>query len=127
MANSELELIVADKANAPGPYSHAVIHNNTAYVSSQTGMPPEDDDPGSVALQTTRAFESIREILLASNTDLSQVIKVNVYLADMDAFSEMNEAYLEVFGHHRPARTTIHINEYPGGYKVAFDVIAAVS
>ena len=127
MAGSELELIIADKANAPGPYSHAVIHGDTAYVSSQTGMAPEGEEPGSVGQQTTRAFDSIREILSAAGTELSQVVKVNVYLADMDAFSEMNEAYLHAFGDHRPARTTIHINEYPGGYKVAFDVIAAVS
>lgn len=127
MGDSELELIIADKANAPGPYSHAVVHANTAYVSSQTGMPPEGEGPGSVGLQTTRAFDSIREILLAAGTELSQVVKVNVYLADMGAFGEMNDAYLEVFGDHRPARTTIHINEYPGGYKVAFDVVAAVS
>jgi 2-iminobutanoate/2-iminopropanoate deaminase len=127
MAGSELELIVADKANTPGPYSHAVIYADTAYVSSQTGMPPAGEDPGSVGLQTTRAFDSIREILIASGTELSEVIKVNVYLADMGAFAEMNDAYLEVFGDHRPARTTIHVNEYPGGYKVAFDVVAAVS
>jgi 2-iminobutanoate/2-iminopropanoate deaminase len=90
-------------------------------------MAPDGEEPGSVGLQTTRAFASIGEILSACGTDYSQVVKANVYLADMAAFGEMNAAYLEVFGDHRPARTTIHINEYPGGYKVAFDVIAAVS
>ena len=92
MPDSELELIVADKANAPGPYSHAVIHNGTAYVSSQTGMAPDGEEPGSVGLQTTRAFASIGEILSACGTDYSQVVKANVYLADMAAFGEMNAA-----------------------------------
>ncbi len=126
MANPQIQLIVAPKANPPGPYSHVAVHNGTAYISSQLGSPAPGEEAGSVAEQTQRAFASIVEILHAAASDLSNVLKVTVYLSDFQYFAEMNEAYVEIFGDHRPARTTIACKEFPGGCKVAFDAIAAV-
>lgn len=126
MANPQIKFIVAPKANPPGPYSHVAVHDGTAYISSQLGSPAPGEETGSIADQTQRAFASIVEILRAAGSDLSRVLKVTVYLSDFQFFAEMNEAYLEVFGDHRPARTTIACKEFPGGCQVAFDAIAAV-
>ena len=126
MTDPQIQFIVAPKANPPGPYSHVAVHNGTAYISSQLGSPAPGEEAGSVAEQTRRAFASIVEILRAAGSDLSNVLKVTAYLSDFQYFAEMNEAYVEIFGDHRPARTTIACKEFPGGCKVAFDAIAAV-
>ena len=126
MTASEIQYFNAEKACPRGPYSHAAVHNGTVYVASQVGLPPEGEEIGSCGVQTERALNCIREILLAAGTDLSRLLKVNIYLAPEGDFAEMNEAYVKVLGDARPPRSTIPIGQLSSGQVVAIDAVAAV-
>jgi 2-iminobutanoate/2-iminopropanoate deaminase len=78
-----------------------------------------------VETQTAQALKNVAAILEAAGSSLSQVIRCGVFLIDMDEFPKMNGVYAEMFGEHRPARTTVAVSELPGpGLRVEIDAIA---
>jgi 2-iminobutanoate/2-iminopropanoate deaminase len=111
---------------AIGPYSHAIRTNNLLFCSGQTPLDPSSmqiDSPD-IGAQTLRAIQNLESVLTAAGLSLSDVVKTNVYLTDMSLFSEMNAAYAQSFGEHRPARTTVGVKELPCGALVEIDCIA---
>ena len=98
-----------------GPYSHIArvgqftTIGGTAAFDPATGQIAGTD----IATQTKRILASFRVMLLSVGSDLDHVIHVNVFLKDMRDFEEMNRAYAEVMGVHRPARTVIGVNDLP--------------
>lgn len=105
-------------ANTPtpiGPYSHIakvgqfISIGGTAGVNPATGQLAGPD----VYAQAKQILESFRVMLQSVNSDLNHVIHVNVFLRDMRDFDEMNRAYVDVLGNHRPARTVIGVSELP--------------
>lgn len=105
-------------ANTPtpiGPYSHIakvgqfISIGGTAGVNPATGQLAGPD----VYAQAKQILESFRVMLQSVNSDLSHVIHVNVFLRDMRDFDEMNRAYVDVLGNHRPARTVIGVSDLP--------------
>ncbi len=98
-----------------GPYNHIakvgpfISIGGTAGVNPATGQLAGAD----VYSQTTQILESFRVMLESVASDLNHVVHVNVFLKDMRDFEEMNRAYVEVMGNHRPARTVIGVNELP--------------
>jgi 2-iminobutanoate/2-iminopropanoate deaminase len=78
-----------------------------------------------VETQTRQVFENIRTILEAAGTDLAHVLRCGVFIVDMRDFEAMNAVYAEVFGEHRPARTTVQVASLPhAGLRVEIDAIA---
>jgi len=63
--------------------------------------------------QTKRILESFRLMLESVGSDLQHIVHVNVFLLKMRDFEDMNRAYVETMGDHRPARTVIGVNELP--------------
>jgi 2-iminobutanoate/2-iminopropanoate deaminase len=105
-----------DSAPRPiGPYSHIARVGNfltiggVAGVDSSTGELVGKD----VGAQTRQILKNLSALLESVNSDLQHVIHVNVFLLHMSDFEEMNEAYAESLGAHRPARTVIGVNELP--------------
>ena len=105
-------------ANTPkpiGPYSHIakvgqfISIGGTAGVDPATGQLAGTD----VYSQTKQILRSFRVMLLSVGSDLNHVIHLNVFLKNMQDFDEMNRAYIEMMGDHRPARTVIGVNELP--------------
>jgi 2-iminobutanoate/2-iminopropanoate deaminase len=105
-------------ANTPkpiGPYNHIakvgqfISIGGTAGVNPVTGQLAGPD----VYLQAKQILESFEVMLKSVGSDLNHVIHVNVFLKDMRDFDEMNRAYIEIMGDHRPARTVIGVNELP--------------
>jgi 2-iminobutanoate/2-iminopropanoate deaminase len=98
-----------------GPYNHIakvgpfISIGGTAGVNPATGQLAGAD----VYSQTRQILESFRVMLESVASDLNHVVHVNVFLKDMRDFDEMNRAYVEVLGNHRPARTVIGVNELP--------------
>ncbi len=98
-----------------GPYNHIakvgpfISIGGTAGVNPATGQLAGAD----VYSQTKQILESFKIMLESVASDLSHVVHVNVFLKDMRDFDEMNRAYVEVMGNHRPARTVIGVNELP--------------
>lgn len=105
-------------ANTPrpiGPYNHIarvgpfISIGGTAGFNPATGQLAGSD----VRSQATQILESFRVMLDSVGSDLNHVIHVNVFLKDMRDFDEMNRAYVDIMGEHRPARTVIGVNELP--------------
>jgi 2-iminobutanoate/2-iminopropanoate deaminase len=98
-----------------GPYNHVakvgsfISIGGTAGVNPATGQLAGPD----VYSQTTQILESFRVMLAAAGSDLQHVVHINVFLKDMSDFEEMNRAYIEQLGDHRPARTVIGVHELP--------------
>jgi len=79
------------------------------------------------ATQTAQCLRNVETILKAAGTDLQHVLRCGVFLLDMKEFKEMNTVYEQLFGAHRPARTTIQAAALPGeGLRVEIDCIAYI-
>ena len=105
-------------ANTPkpiGPYNHIakvgpfISIGGTAGVNPATGKLAGTD----VYSQTKQIIKSFDVMLRSVGSDLNKVIHINVFLNDMQDFEEMNLAYIEMLGDHRPARTVIGVSELP--------------
>lgn len=111
---------------AVGPYSHAVDAGKLVYLSGQTPINTVTGEivQGDVKAQTKQCFTNLFEVLKAANLTPDDVIKVNVYLTDMNHFSAMNEVYESQFSKPFPARTTIAVLALPLGADVEIEMIA---
>ena len=98
-----------------GPYNHIaqvgqfISIGGTAGVNPATGKLAGPD----AYSQTKQILESFQVMLESVGSDLNHVMHVNVFLKDMQDFENMNRAYIEKMGEHRPARTVIGVNELP--------------
>jgi 2-iminobutanoate/2-iminopropanoate deaminase len=119
------------KINASGlarlpAFCHAVVAGDFIYVSGTLGTKLDSMElaEGGTRAETARALQNIGLILQECGASLSDLVKVDVFLADMQTFSEMNEAYLEVMGVDPPARITVGRAELALGAAVEIDAIA---
>lgn len=123
------EVIRTAKAPAAiGPYSQGIKTGDTVYVAGQGGLVPETMRVAgpTVAAQTAQTLRNIAAILQAAGTDLAHVVKVNVLLADIATFAEMNEVYGTFFPVDPPARMTYAVRDLPLGVLVEIDAIAVL-
>lgn len=127
---SELQRIATDEAPAAiGPYSQAIAVDGWVYTAGQIALDPETmqlvgDD---ITAQTAQVFANLKAILHAARCDLSRVVKMTVYLADMGDFAAMNQIYEREFVEHRPARSTFAARELPKGARVEIDCVARMA
>ncbi len=116
-----------DAPQAIGPYSQAVVHNGIVYASGQIPLDPETNnliDEDDITAQTTRVLENLKGILTAAGSSLEQVLKVTVYLQDMNEFPAMNDVYGKYFTSRWPARATVEVARLPKNVRVEIDCIA---
>lgn len=116
----------APQAVSVGPYSHAVAAGELIYLSGQTPIDPTCSKlaPGGISEQTECCFANLFAVLREAGLTPDQVIKVNVYLTDMNDFEAMNAVYARQFDQPYPARTTIGVASLPLGARVEIELIA---
>ena len=109
-----------------GPYSPAIVADGFVFVAGQGPVNPKTNELelGDVQFETRRTLENIQIILSAAGSSLRDVVRVGVFLADMNDFAAMNEVYREFFPEAPPARTTVGA-QLPK-IKVEIDCIARV-
>ena len=119
------------KVNASGlarlpAFCHAVVAGDFIYVSGTLGTKPNSMElaEGGTGAETTQALQNINLILKECGASLADLVKVDVFLANMQTFSEMNEAYLAVMGSDPPARITVGRAELALGATVEIDAVA---
>ncbi|MEV4629468.1 RidA family protein [Micromonospora sp. NPDC049523] len=106
------KVIVADRAAPPGgPYSHAVVAGDFAYLAGACPVHPDGTwVTGDFVEQARAAFTNLARVAEAAGGTLSDAVRVGVYLRDFADFPAMNEIYVEFFGtENLPARTTLPV------------------
>ncbi len=121
------KVIHTDEAPAAvGPYSQAITANGFVYTAGQVPLVPETGAliEGDIQVQTRQALTNLQAVLEAAGSSLQQVIKVTVFLNDMDDFSAMNEIYAEFFDDAPPARSAVEVARLPLDAQVEIEAVA---
>lgn len=109
------------------PYSQVVVVGGFVYISGQVGNDPERGIPNGIEDQTRIALGRIDKILLELGLGLDRLIKVNVFLINMDDFGPMNDIYAELLPNVLPARTTLAVVALPRPeLRIEIDAVAAL-
>ena len=122
-------VIHTDKAPAAiGTYSQAVKVNNTVYLSGQIPLIPDTMEliEGDISLQIRQVFDNLSEVCAASGGDLSNIVKLNIFLTDLSNFAVVNQVMGEYFQQPYPARAAIGVSELPKGAQVEMDGILVI-
>ncbi len=111
---------------AIGPYSHAVIAGDFLYLSGQIPLRPDGSGiaRGTIEEETHQVFANIQAVLNASGAALKDVVKVCVFLDDMENFAAFNKVYGTYFPENPPVRTTFQPGRLPADAKVEIEVTA---
>jgi 2-iminobutanoate/2-iminopropanoate deaminase len=111
-----------------GHYSHGVAYAGLLYISGQLGRTAHmtEESAGDITAQTRRALEGIATVARAAGSDLSKLLKVNVYVTDVAHWQAVNVEYARVLGKHRPARTVIPVGPLHHGALIEIDAIVAL-
>ena len=114
--------------SAVGPYSHGVIAGGLLFCSGQTPLDPDTNVlvEGTVGDRTRRCLDNLAAVCASAGAQLSDAVRCGVYVTDLGAFAEVNEAYAEYFPGQPPARTTIGVAALPLGTDVEIDAIVAL-
>ncbi|HEY5389944.1 MAG TPA: Rid family detoxifying hydrolase [Solirubrobacteraceae bacterium] len=126
--SSEREIVTAPQAPAAiGPYSHAVRSGGLLYCSGQIPLDPASGElvEGSVAVQARRCLDNLEAVAAAAGTQLARAVRITIYMTDLSAFSEVNEACAAAFPGDPPARVTVGVAALPRGAAVEIDAIIA--
>ncbi|MEE8580829.1 MAG: RidA family protein [Myxococcota bacterium] len=107
-------------------FCHATLAGDFIFVSGTLGTLPDSFEllEGGTGPQTRQTLENIRTILAGVGAGPSDLVKVNVFLTDLDTFAEMNDAYLSFFGQDPPARITVGCSGLALNAAVEIDGIA---
>jgi 2-iminobutanoate/2-iminopropanoate deaminase len=122
------KIIYTDLAPKPiGPYNQAVLTNDTLYVSGQIPIDPKNGMliQGDISSQAKQVMENLSAVLKAADMNFNQVVKVSIFLKNMDQFDLINEVY----GHYfedatAPARETVEVSRLPKDVDIEISLIA---
>jgi 2-iminobutanoate/2-iminopropanoate deaminase len=118
-----------EKAPVPvGPYSQAIVCDKMVFCSGQLGI-----DPASGKLVATgtvdeakQSLRNIGSVLEAAGSSMKKVIKVTIFMTDLDRFKDVNAIYADAFSEPFPARTTVGVSRLPLGATIEIDVVASL-
>jgi len=123
-----IRTVLTENAPVPaGHYSQAVVYNGLVFVAGQLAIDPHSGEKklGSIEEQTEQALKNVGEILKAAGSDLNLVLKMTVFVTDIELWERVNEVYARVMGEHRPARAVIPVRDLHHGFLIEIDAIAA--
>jgi len=122
-------IIQTDAApKAIGTYSQAVKVGNTVYLSGQIPLDPASMNlvDGDISAQIKRVFDNLKAVAQAAGGELSDVVKLNVFLTDLNNFALVNEIMAGYFQQPYPARAAIGVASLPKGVPVEMDAIMVI-
>jgi reactive intermediate/imine deaminase len=120
---------IVDTDDAPaavGAYSQGTATDSLVFTAGQIPMTPDGDllEDAPIAEQTERALDNLAAVLEEAGVGLEDVLKVTVFLADIDDFEAMNEAYAAYFETEPPARSAVQAGALPKGVGVEIEAVA---
>lgn len=117
-----------DAPAAVGAYSQGTTNGELVFTAGQIPLTPDgellDDEP--IAEQTRQSLDNVVAILDEAGATPDDVLKVTVFLADIDDFEAMNETYASYFDEEPPARSAVEVGNLPKGAGVEIEAIAVV-
>lgn len=128
-------IATADAPAALGPYAQGVKVNDMIFVSGQLPVNPKTNQlvTGSIGAQTEQVLINLREILEEGGARLDDVVKITIYMTDLDSFDEMNRIFAHFFPNTDtstnllPARATVEVSRLPKNAEIEMDCIAVIS
>jgi len=122
------KIIYTDLAPKPiGPYNQAVLTNDTLYVSGQIPIDPKNGMliQGDISSQAKQVMENLSAVLKAADMNFNQVVKVSIFLKNMDQFALINDVYGQYFEDAAaPARETVEVSRLPKDVDIEISLIA---
>jgi 2-iminobutanoate/2-iminopropanoate deaminase len=107
------------------PFSEGVVAGNTLYVAGQQGPDAQGKVTGTdITVQTTNTIAAIKKIVEQAGFQMSDIVSVTVYIADLNDVPKMNEAYKKLMPDPKPARATVQVAGLIGGAKIEISAIA---
>ncbi len=122
-----LNVIETKKApGAVGPYSQGIKTDTMVYTSGQLPMNPETGELilDDIQAATRLSLNNVNAILEGAGTSLEKVVKVMIFIKDMNDFPLINEVYEEFFNEHKPARSCVEVARLPKDATVEIEAIA---
>jgi reactive intermediate/imine deaminase len=113
---------------AVGAYSQATTNGELAFTAGQIPLTPDGEllDDAPIAEQTEQALDNVTAVLAQAGASMGSVLKMTVYLDDIEDFEEMNETYATYFESEPPARSAVEVGALPKGVGVEVEAVAAV-
>ena len=114
---------------AVGAYSQSTTNGDLLFSAGQIPMMPDGEllDDASIAEQARQSLDNVGAVLDEAGASFDDVLKVTVFLADIDDFEEMNDTYASYFDSEPPARSAVQAGALPKGVGVEIEVVADVS
>lgn len=122
-----MKKINSNKAPQPiGPYSQAIISNNFLFISGQIPINPETNkiESESIEQQTQQVFNNVKEILKEAKLTTDNLVRVEIYLKNIEDFKKVNEIYEKQFTKNYPARHVVEVSNLPLNSKIEITCIA---
>ncbi|KAK0310419.1 hypothetical protein LTR01_003571 [Friedmanniomyces endolithicus] len=124
------KVVLTDKAPPPikGVYNQAIVANGTVYCSGQIGTDPATGKivEGDVQAHTHQIIKNLTAVLEAAGTSIDNVVKVNIFIADIKNFEAVNEVYIQYWGETKPARSCVQAQPPIAGLPVEIECIAVM-
>ena len=116
-----------DAPEAVGAYSQATTNGGILFTAGQIPMTPDGEllDGEDIAVQTRQSLENVKGILEEEGLNMQDVLKVTVFMDDIEDFDEMNDSYKEYFQDNPPARSAVEVANLPKGVGVEIEAIAS--
>ncbi len=122
------KIIHTQDAPAPiGPYNQAILAGNTLYTSGQIAIDPKSGElvTNNIQDETRLVMENLKAVLAAAEMTFENIVKVSIFISDMNNFSKINEVYATYFNEKTaPARETVEVANLPKFVNVEISAIA---
>lgn len=124
-----MKFIHTDAAPQPaGHYSQAVVYGGVVYVAGMLGYDPADPeaDIGGPAEQARQALRNVQNVLEAAGSSLKSVVRMEIFVSDVEHWGPVNEVYAEVMGDHKPARAIVPVKRFRDPFLLEIVATAAL-
>lgn len=126
---SEKKIISTTSAPAAiGPYSQAVQVGNLVFLSGQIPLDPQSMEVvnGCIEAQAIRVLDNMKAVATAAGGQLQDIVKLTIFLTDLDDFTVVNETMKGYFSEPYPARSTVQVSALPRGVSIEIEAILAL-
>ncbi|WP_180339349.1 Rid family detoxifying hydrolase [Peptoniphilus catoniae] len=123
----KLEFTYTKKApEAVGPYSQGAVAGGLIFTSGQLSFIPETGELilDDIKKATLQSLNNVKSIVESAGSSVDKIVKVNIFLKDINDFTEVNEVYADFFGDHKPARSCVEVAKLPKDGIIEIEAIA---